>query len=216
MRKLCLVVLLSSFALNATAQDQQLKEALAALKGQVQLLSDRLDLVETDIKTLKERPVASSGGALDQSNMKDEALLEWATSSIVKIYTYDYSMIDQTLPQLKNLFTAPGYDSFLKAFDESGNKKFIQDKKLNVTATLNGAATIIKQGPNTLYTWNVDVPLTVNYQSTLEKFKQNIVVTLEIVRVNDADAIKGIAINSVNARVVQDAPKTPPKPNGKP
>ena len=81
-----------------------------------------------------------------------------------------------------------------------------------VTAQFNGEAKLVQEGAKDgIYRWEVMVPLNVSYQDTKGVAIQPINATLEIVRINDEDHPKGIAIHSITAAL---APAPAPAPTG--
>src|SRR3990167_9585512 len=110
---------------------------------------------------------------LDQPNLSDSAVLQWVSTAVTSLYTYD----------------------FLNCLEQSRNLEAVQDKKLTVQAVPAGAPIILSENNiNGIYTWQVQLPILVTYQSLSEEFNQNLLVTIVIQRLSTLDSEYGIGI----------------------
>lgn len=194
MRKIILLTGLSLAWGQTFAEDG----SLATLQMRMKEIEVRLSLLEREVSELKESKTPSV--PLDQSNLPSQEVLNWAAKGIVEIYTYNYKNFPQVLTGIRRHFTSEGYDSYMKALDESKNLIAVQDKKLAVSAIATGNNKIVREGNvNGLYTWDVQIPILVTYQSPTETISQNLVVDAEIVRVKNTESAVGIAFHSITA-----------------
>src|SRR5579872_6794221 len=98
---------------------------------------------------------------LNQANLNDNQLLQWATEAAVASYTFNFVNFRKALQDVRIYFTKMGYQYFLKALKDSNNLDAVQNKKLVVSATPTGAPVILKKGiyndgsPLGVYGWTV-------------------------------------------------------------
>jgi hypothetical protein len=162
----------------------------------------RLEQVEKDLATVKsigkfeDLPVA-------QAMLSGPDVLSWSTQSVLEIYNYDYLNYQYTLKKIKPLFTPAGYESYLKALEDSKNLELVKEKKLFVSAVPTSEPFISKEGPSEegVYKWEVQVPVMVTYKSTTQLVQQQVNMSIDVVRVKLSDARSGIAIHSITANV---------------
>lgn len=184
---------------------------LSSLLMRMKEIEVRISLLERDVSEL--RLSKASSVPLNQANLPSAQVLIWAGKTLQEVYTYNYKNFPQVLTSIRHHFTQPGYDSYMKALDESKNMQVVQDKKLAVSGKA-GKGTVVKESLNNgIYTWEVQIPIEVTYEGVGESIKQNIVANLEIVRVPNADSPAGIAIHSITA-VSADQAKAAPQGTG--
>ncbi|MBT4885204.1 MAG: type IVB secretion system apparatus protein IcmL/DotI [Legionellales bacterium] len=127
--------------------------------------------------------------------MSTSSLTEWATRSATTAYTFDFVNYRKSLQEASGLFTASGWQSFEKALVASNNLKLVLTKKLVTTAVAQGAPVVLKRGVlNGAYSWQVQLPVLVTYQSASMNVKQPMLVTMLIRRVDVSNNPAGIAI----------------------
>lgn len=132
---------------------------------------------------------------LDRPNVSTRALLRWATLAATATFTLNFVNYEKDLAGLKIYFTASGYDNFLAALNESGTLKTLVEKQMVITSVPVGPA--IVSGENDVggyHTWNVQVPITVSYETASEVGKSNKVVSLLVSQVPTREAPTGIGI----------------------
>jgi hypothetical protein len=181
---------------------------MSSLQLRMKEIEVRLSLLEREMSEIKASRMPSV--PLNQSNLPSPEVLSWAAGSIEEIYHYNYRNFPQVLTAIHRYFTNPGYDSYMKALDESKNLQAVQDKKLSVSAKATGKGTIVKEGVvSDIYTWEVQLPIEVTYAGPTDAITQNLVANIEIVRVPNSDSPQGIAIHSITASVATAKPATP-------
>ncbi len=132
---------------------------------------------------------------LDKPNLSQVALLRWSTVAVTSVYTYNFVNYQQELNAAAAYFTAEGWAAFRAALAESGNLENVINKKLIVSAVATGAPVILEQGRlGDIYTWRVQMPILVTYQSASQFSQQPLTVTMLIRRVASLDNAKGIGI----------------------
>jgi intracellular multiplication protein IcmL len=132
---------------------------------------------------------------LDQPNLSDAALLQWANTAAVAAYSYNFVNYRQALQDATAYFTPEGQDSFLSAVRSSNNLEAVISKKLVVSAVATGAPVILQKGILAgQFTWKVQIPLLVTFQSASQVSQQSVTVTLLIVRMSTLSSARGIGI----------------------
>jgi len=133
---------------------------------------------------------------LNEPNQSDSAVLQWANQAAIAAFTYNFVNYRDELQASSGFFTAAGWDQFLTALQQSNNLDAVKAKKLIVSAVATRAPIILQKGPlNGIFSWRVQMPLLVTYQSASEFTQQNNVVTMLITRVSTLNSPRGIGIS---------------------
>lgn len=132
---------------------------------------------------------------LNKPNLSTNALLAWAAEAATAVFNYDFVHYREDLQRAQEYFTPAGYQQMLKALQESGNLEAVKTKKLVASAVPTGAPVITKERIiNDRYTWEMQIPMAVAYQSGTELIPQKIVITMLVARVPTTESAKGIGI----------------------
>lgn len=133
---------------------------------------------------------------LEEPNQSDSAVLQWANQAAIAAFTYNFVNYRDELQSSSGFFTSDGWQQFLTALQESNNLDAVKAKKLIVSAVATRAPIILQKGMlNGKYSWRVQMPLLVTYQSASEFSQQNNVVTMLITRVSTLNSPRGIGIS---------------------
>lgn len=133
---------------------------------------------------------------LNEPNQSDSAVLQWANQAAIAAFTYNFVNYRDELQASSGFFTADGWDQFLTALQQSNNLDAVKAKKLIVSAVATRAPIILQKGVlNGSYSWRVQMPILVTYQSASEFTQQNNVVTLLITRISTLNSPRGIGIS---------------------
>ncbi len=133
---------------------------------------------------------------LDEPNQSDSAVLQWANQAAIAAFTYNFVNYRDELQASSGFFTADGWDQFLNALQSSNNLDAVKAKKLIVSAVATRAPIILQKGVlNGSFSWRVQMPILVTYQSASEFTQQNNVVTMLITRVSTLNSPRGIGIS---------------------
>lgn len=133
---------------------------------------------------------------LNEPNQSDSAVLQWANQAAIAAFTYNFVNYRDELQASSGFFTAEGWDQFLNALQQSNNLDAVKAKKLIVSAVATRAPIILQKGIlNGNYSWRVQMPILVTYQSASEFTQQNNVVTMLITRVSTLNSPRGIGIS---------------------
>lgn len=147
-------------------------------------------VVETDILELPVKSVSE--------------VVAWASQVGVQLFTVDFFNIDDQINSLREYFTPDGWRAMDEALRRSGWAASLVEKKLSTTAVLQGPPIVVRHGVlNGSYSWVVNFPVLVSYESASEVRKETRFIALTVRRV-DADYSSGqagIAISSFVADV---------------
>lgn len=145
--------------------------------------------------------------------VSDSALLQWANQAAVAAYTYNFATYRKELQDASEYFTPDGWNDFEQALQSSRNLETVINKKLVVTAVATGAPVILDRGVlDGHYSWKVQMPLLVTYESASTTIQQPILVTMLVTRVTTLNVPKGIAIAQFVASVTSPQTVTTPTP----
>lgn len=134
---------------------------------------------------------------LSEAMLSPAELLQWAHRAAVSAYTYNFVNYRSAMQQLQNKFTSDGWRYYEDALRTARTLEMVIAKKLVVSAVATGTPVILDQAiVSGRYSWKVQIPLLVTYQSPNEQTQQPMVVTIIISRVPTVDMPKGIAIVS--------------------
>lgn len=124
-------------------------------------------------------------------------LLQWAHRAAISAYSYNFVNYRDAMQQLQNQFTMQGWKYYENALRVARTLEMVVAKKLIVSAVATGTPVVLDQAIiEGRYSWKVQIPLLVTYQSPNEQTQQPMVVMMIISRVPTVDMPKGIAIVS--------------------
>lgn len=180
----------------------------------IKALEKRMDQVEKDVYLVKSIGKFEDLPVTQPINPAD--VLSWSTESAIEIYNYDYLNYQYILKKIKPLFTTAGYESYLKALEDSKNLELVKSKKLFVSAVPTGEPFISKEGMSEegVYKWEVQMPVMVTYKSSTQLVQQQVNIAMDVVRTKLSESRSGIAIHSITANVTatQNPGAETPKP----
>lgn len=132
---------------------------------------------------------------LDQPNLSTAALLQWANTAAVAAFTYNFVNYRSELQAASEFFTPEGWQAYLESLQASDNLTAVRAKQLVVSAVATGAPVITQQGVvSDRYTWQVQMPMLVTYQSASQVTQQSLMVNMVITRISTLDSPRGIGI----------------------
>src|SRR3990167_2017863 len=133
---------------------------------------------------------------LEEPNQSDSAILQWANQAAIAAFTYNFVDYREELQASSGFFTAEGWSQFLGALQDSNNLDAVKAKKLIVSAVATRAPVILQKGVlNGRYSWRIQMPILVTYQSASEFSQQNNVVTILVTRISTLNSPRGIGIS---------------------
>ncbi len=114
------------------------------------------------------------------------------------IYGYDFVNWRRQIDSSASYFTQAGFQGYLQELERSGNLDTLRTKKLVATATVTGAVVVTKEGlVGDVYQWEVEFPALLSYQSASETFKQDIFVTMRVVRLPSGLNMRSIGVDYI-------------------
>lgn len=138
---------------------------------------------------------------LDQPNLPPSALLQWANQAAVASFAFDFEHYQAQLQDPVNgaitFFTPAGWSSFISALQAKVLPTVIA-KKVQVTSVATGVPVIMEQGViDGVYTWKIQMPMLINYQSASTLQSQSMMMTIVVQRVSTLSSYRGIGISSL-------------------
>jgi len=134
---------------------------------------------------------------LSEAMLSPGELLQWAHGASISAYTYNFVNYRSAMQNLQNQFTPKGWKYYEAALKTSRNLELVIAKKLVVSAVATGTPVILDQAViDGRYSWKVQIPLLVSYQSPNEQTQKPVIIMMIISRVPTVDKPKGIAIVS--------------------
>lgn len=132
---------------------------------------------------------------LDQPNMSDQEIKQWANLAIMAAYSYNFVNYRTELEAASEFFTGDGWNTFISALKSSNNLQAIINNKFVLSASATEAPIIEEKGViNGLYSWRVTMPIMVTYQSSTLYSQTPLNISILISRESTLNAPKGIGI----------------------
>ncbi len=132
---------------------------------------------------------------LSQPVKSTPQILAWANMAASRINSYDFVNFRSQLQDASSYFTAEGWRSYQRAFADTGNLNYVRTNKLVATAVATGAPVVLQQGlVSGMYTWKIQLPLLVKYQSATLSKNIPTIVTMLIQRTSIEENPSGIGI----------------------
>ncbi len=138
---------------------------------------------------------------LNQPNLSDKSIIQWASQAVLSVYTYNFINYRQVFQTNRQYFTTAGWQQFMGALSKARNLDAVTSKKLVLSAVLSSAPVITREEvQNGKYTWELQLPVMVTYQSLSETFHENLIVVLTVQRISTLDDVSGVGIAAFVAR----------------
>lgn len=133
--------------------------------------------------------------ALNQPNMSTPAILQWANTAAVAAFSYNFVNYRKELQAASTFFTPAGWEAFESGLKDSNNLDAVIAKKLVVSAVATGAPVVLQKGVIAgRYSWRVQMPLLVTYQSAGGMTQQQLILKMLITRISTLNSARGIGI----------------------
>lgn len=147
--------------------------------------------------------------SLNMPNQSDSAILQWSNQAAIAAFSYNFVNYRTELVAASGFFTADGWEQFINALGSSNNLDAVKAKKLVVSAVATSAPVILQKGVlNSRYSWRIQMPILVTYQSASEFSQQRLNVTMLVTRVDTLNSPRGIGIAQfISAPAGSGAPK---------
>lgn len=136
---------------------------------------------------------------LMEPNQSDSAVTEWANQAAISAFTLDFVNYSQQLNQASQYFTTEGWQQFLDSLQQANNIEEIRQKRLTVTAVAQNTPVILQKGVlNGRFSWRIQMPILITYQSSSSIQQQTSVVTMLVNRISTLESYRGIGISQFN------------------
>lgn len=138
---------------------------------------------------------------LDQPNLTDQAILQWSTQAVTTVFTYNFVNYRSVFQDSRQYFTRGGWQNFMQAVSSSKLLSAVQNEKLMLTAVVSSAPVVTNEYVfDGKYTWKVQVPILVTFQSLSQTSYQSFIISLTIERVSTLDSRYGVGVSSFVAQ----------------
>lgn len=129
-------------------------------------------------------------------NLQAETILRFACKAAVAAYAFDFVNYKKNINLARPYFTDAGWDDYLNSV--SALVRGIAQNKLFVTGVVNGTPVISNQGEiDGIYSWRVQIPFLVTYQSAQSSEQRKYTVVITVVRVPTVTDPLGIGIDQL-------------------
>lgn len=138
--------------------------------------------------------------SLSEPVITQKYLLQWAEIAARTALNLDFVNYGSQLKRAKPFFTSGGWSSFNKALKSSNMLATVIDQKVRMSAVVSGAPVIQSQAiVHSRYTWRIQMPLLITFNSASQESKMRVVVTMNISRVPVLGSPQGIQISDFAA-----------------
>lgn len=131
----------------------------------------------------------------EEPNLLTDTIIRWASRGTTMAYTFDFVRYNSQLAMARPYFTEAGWQDYLRSVNTL--IETIVRGQLFVNGVVNGTPVITNQGqlPGRGYTWRLQIPFLVTYQTANAPTQVSYVVVLTIVRVPTNINPQGIGID---------------------
>lgn len=124
-------------------------------------------------------------------------ILQWAQVVCRSAYNLNFSDYQGTLKKISKYFTSGGWQSYMSALKRSGVISDMVQNKLQINSVISGVPVVINRYVlSGRYTWEVQMPLLIVYNSSSSKVKKKVTIRLTIQQVPSLVAARGVAVKT--------------------
>lgn len=135
---------------------------------------------------------------LSMPNQSEASILQWANMAAIAVFSYNFVNYRDELQASSVYFTPEGWKQFLNEIARSNILVAVKAKKLVVSAVATAAPIILDKGLlDGVYSWRVQMPILITYQSASELQETRDTVTMLIRRVSTLNSPRGIGISQI-------------------
>ena len=131
--------------------------------------------------------------------LTDGQVTNFAVEAVTHALTIDFANWRDDLSAASSYFVRPeGWNGFLDALETSGMLKYIRKNRLVSTVVANGA-TIVGSGldDSKRFSWNVQIPLSITYESASEISHDNLLADIIISRLPTWQAPDAVGVTRI-------------------
>lgn len=134
--------------------------------------------------------------------LSDGSVTNFAVKAVTHALTMDFANWRDDLLEASAYFEHPdGWNGFLDAIEKSGMLSYLRDHRLVSTVVANGA-TITETGldDRNRYSWNVQVPLSITYESASEISRDDLLADIVVSRLPTWQAPEAAGVSRIIIR----------------
>lgn len=133
--------------------------------------------------------------ANENPNLLPDTVLRWASKAATTAYTFDFVNYRQQINAARPFFTNAGWRDYQNSVQDLLST--IVQNKLFVNGVVSGTPVISNQGPlpDKGYSWRIQIPFLVTYQSANTTSKRSFIVVLTLVQVPTNVNPQGIGVD---------------------
>ena len=133
--------------------------------------------------------------AFYEPNLLPSTLITWASKAAVAAYTFDFVNYNKEIVATRPFFTETGWKDYQSSIE--GLIQTITQNQLFVNGVVAAPPVISNQGelPGRGYTWRIQIPFLVSYQSAGQISRAKYTVVITLVRVPTSENPAGIGID---------------------
>lgn len=136
--------------------------------------------------------------AVSQPYLSDGEITNFAVEAVTKSLTMNFATWKSDLAGASDFYQRPdGWNNFLKAIETSGTLDFILNRRLISSVVANGAVVVRSGARDGVYSWVVQVPITITYQTSSETSTVNQLAEVEISRLPTWQTARGVGITRI-------------------
>ena len=111
------------------------------------------------------------------------ALLFAYEAILLSAYNYSFVNYENQLKTTSHYFMPEAWEKFKPVLDQSTKSHFVIENKLVVFSVSTKPPVILKEGvKNGIYTWKVQMPISVTYENATTSINEPLVLTMDIIR----------------------------------
>ena len=126
-------------------------------------------------------------------------LLVWVMQASTASYTFDFLNVEDQLASIKTFFTDAGYDSYMASLQHNNLLDQVRQGKLIVSSVPTGMPVVVNEAaqPPNGYTWQIQIPLRISFQSANESRFIDSVQSITVERISTTDSPRGVGISQI-------------------
>lgn len=133
-------------------------------------------------------------------------MLQWSALAVRAAYNLDFANYKQQLNAAQQYFTPSASDKFQQALKDEDLLSTVVDQKLDMSAVVTGAPVVLNTAVlNGRFTWRVQMPILVTFNSASETRKLHLTVTMNVQRVPSLSAPSGIQVSDFFSQMRESA-----------
>lgn len=136
---------------------------------------------------------------ISEPHYSNGQVTNFAVEAVTKALTMNFAHWRQDMMESSDYFEHPqGWDNFVETMTTSGMLDFIRNRRVVSTAVANGASIVNHGTDKGIYTWVVQIPLTVTYESSSERMTETRMAEVRIKRLSTWQSPRGMGISATH------------------